>query len=167
MKKSAPSRIIFVSSMLALFHNLKENTLIKPDNKHIFGPEMATYCNSKLCNIITADFFADKLREHGVTSNSVHPGLVYSRIFDRLPSGSPIKTLSYSFLLPLFSKNIRDGAQTAINVAVSKSLDKVTGVFFSDCKPFRKPNLAFNKEFCQKVLETSFKLCQLPPEELD
>ncbi|CAH2008267.1 unnamed protein product [Acanthoscelides obtectus] len=137
LKKSAPSRIIFVNSAYAFCSNLSLESLNPPQGHPMtFLRNSLIYANSKLANIITANGFAERLKEFGVTSNSLHPGL-----------------------------SIEEGAQTTIHLALSKKLKDVTGRHFWDCRVFPMPPGAWNKKFSDDVWEASEKLVQLKPEE--
>jgi NAD(P)-dependent dehydrogenase (short-subunit alcohol dehydrogenase family) len=82
LKKSAPSRIIWVSSASAFFwNNLTVKNLNYSEKQPLnFLRASFIYGNSKLCNVIAANGFAERLRKFGVTSNSLHPGLVNTHI---------------------------------------------------------------------------------------
>lgn len=97
MKKSAPSRIIFVSSASAFITNLTVDNINYPQN-HPMTLYRTTliYGNSKLCNVIAANGFAEKLKNSGVTANSLHPGLVNTDIY--LKSGSFLGMKSFAQL---------------------------------------------------------------------
>nr|CAI5824416.1 unnamed protein product [Callosobruchus analis] len=137
LKKSSPSRIIFVNSAYAFCSNLSLESLNPPQGHPMsFLRNSLIYANSKLANIIAANGFAERLKEFGVTSNSLHPGL-----------------------------SIEEGAQTTIHLALSKKLRDVTGRHFWDCRVFPMPPGAWNKKFCDDVWEASEKLVQLKPEE--
>jgi NAD(P)-dependent dehydrogenase (short-subunit alcohol dehydrogenase family) len=76
LAKSAPSRVIFVSSIGAFFHRLTLANINNPDVSFADGlSSLLVYYNSKLCNIITANGFAKKLKQCRVTCNSLHPGM--------------------------------------------------------------------------------------------
>lgn len=98
LKKSAPSRIIFVSSASAFVNNLSLSNL-NPVRDHPLNIIRTSfiYGNSKLCNIITANCFAEKLKDSGVTSNSLHPGLVFTDIYNKSARLLGLETLSNIF----------------------------------------------------------------------
>nr|XP_022918241.1 retinol dehydrogenase 12-like isoform X2 [Onthophagus taurus] len=161
LKKSAPSRIIFVSSLMAFINNLTIKNIDK-----VLSPLSLSYGNSKLCNIITANVFAEKLKGTGVTSNSVHPGLVNTPIFRNAHQDLPKSSLdAFYVFLKLFGKSVFEGAQTNIHCAISKSLEKVSGKFFVDCTPFFLPFKAKNKLFVQEIWRKSEELVGLKDEE--
>ena len=112
LKKSAPSRIIFVSSATAFFwNNLSLKNLNYPKNHPMnFLRTSFIYGNSKLCNVIAANGFAERLKKFGVTSNSLHPGLVNTDIHARTARFLGIKTFRRMFrtiILFLYGK-VRD-----------------------------------------------------------
>ncbi|CAG9819112.1 unnamed protein product [Phaedon cochleariae] len=169
LKKSAPSRIIFVGSALAFCSNLTAETLNYPQGHplSLFRTTMI-YANSKLANVITANGFAERLKEYGVTSNSLHPGLVNSEIFSASAKYLGLETIARVFrsiVLLAYGKSTEEGAQTTIHLALANELKEVTGKHFWDCIMFPQPPGAWNKKFCDDIWEASEKLVQLKPEE--
>lgn len=77
LKKSAPSRIVNVSSLLAAFASFQI------DKINDFNGTKNTYSCSKLCNILFTIQLAKEIEGSGVTTYSVHPGLVKTAIFRR------------------------------------------------------------------------------------
>lgn len=82
LRKSQPSKIIFVSSILAYLNNLTIENLNKISDFPIL--DFMVYSNSKLCNILTAQGFADRLRGQGVTCNALHPGFVVTDMYRKM-----------------------------------------------------------------------------------
>lgn len=170
LKKSAPSRIIFVSSIAAFTSNLKLHNLNYPEisQPNSWVKSIMIYGNSKLCNVISAIGFAERLQEYGVTCNSLHPGIVNTAIYSKSFSILGIESLR-KFLLPVvlaaYGKTPAEGAQTAATLALSNKLKDVSGKYFVDCKPFIIPPGAWNKKFCSEIWEMSEKLVKLAPEE--
>ncbi|XP_019876628.2 retinol dehydrogenase 12 [Aethina tumida] len=169
LKKSAPSRIIFVSSASAFVNNLSLSNL-NPVRDHPLNIIRTSfiYGNSKLCNIITANCFAEKLKDSGVTSNSLHPGLVFTDIYNKSARLLGLETLSNIFkatVVYIYGKSVEEGAQTTIHLACSNKMAGVTGKHFWDCRSFPLPPGAWNKKFCADVWEETEKLVQLKEEE--
>nr|XP_022915829.1 retinol dehydrogenase 12-like [Onthophagus taurus] len=166
--KRTKSRIIFISSILAFVHNLSLKTLNSPT---IFKREIAThliiYGNSKLCELIASNIFAEKLKNTSITSNAVYPGIVNTPMIYNTGGADAFKYLKIfgNFVLNVAGKTPYEGAQTQINCALSRDLDGVSGEFFADCKLFYQPRLARNKEFCKQIWDESEKLVKLKPEE--
>nr|XP_023029102.1 retinol dehydrogenase 11-like [Leptinotarsa decemlineata] len=169
LKKSAPSRVIFVSSALAFCSNLSVENLNYPKGHplNLFRTSLI-YANSKLANVIAANGFAQRLKGFGVTSNSLHPGMVNTDIFMKSAKFVGLETVASlvrSVILFFYGKSIEEGAQTTIHLAVSNQLKGVTGRHFWDCRMFPAPPGAWNEKFCNDIWEASEKLVELKVEE--
>ena len=75
LKKSAPSRVLVVSSVA---HKMV-NSLCYLHTKQAWEETIA-YSTCKLCNILFAAELARRLEGSGVTAYSLHPGMVDTRI---------------------------------------------------------------------------------------
>ncbi|XP_044755284.1 retinol dehydrogenase 11-like [Coccinella septempunctata] len=169
LKKSAPSRIIFVSSAFAYFSNLSiENLNYPKDHPLSLFRTGLIYGNSKLCNVISANGFAKRLEDYGVTCNSLHPGWVNTKI-ERNPEEygglDGIEQVIFSPLSYIYAKTPREGAQTTLHLAMSESLENVTGKHFWDCITFPLPPGARNEKFCQDIWKESEIFVQLQDSE--
>ncbi|XP_056635257.1 retinol dehydrogenase 11-like [Diorhabda sublineata] len=169
LKKSAPSRIIFVSSALAFCSNLSlENLNLPPGQALSLFRQILLYANSKAAVVIAANGFADKLKDHGVTSNSLHPGLINTKGFRRSVRIDGIRTiyrlLRFAFLF-VYGKTPEQGAQTAIHLALSNQLKETSGKHFWDCTVFPQPPVTWNKKFCDDIWKSSEQLVDLKDEE--
>ncbi|XP_018570414.1 retinol dehydrogenase 14-like [Anoplophora glabripennis] len=146
-------RIIFTSSASNYFHSFTLDKL-KSDGSET---RLNHYPNSKLCLIMISDIFAEKLMKYGVTSNTYHPGIVYTDIFKR--SIGPKRTINQSlcfikaleYLSYFVGKTAEEGAQTAIYLACANEVEGVTGEYFFEMKPTFKPGLALDKAVCNAV----------------
>lgn len=78
LKRSAPSRIVNVSSALAMFAHLDINNLNK------YQGTVKVYRNSKLCLIYFTKELALRLKSSKVSVFSVHPGVVQTQIFNNI-----------------------------------------------------------------------------------
>ncbi|XP_022918242.2 retinol dehydrogenase 11-like [Onthophagus taurus] len=161
LKKSAPSRIIFISSALAFFNNLTIKNLNETISNDYFS-----YGNTKLCNIIISNGFAQKLLGSGVTSNAVHPGAVKTPIFDVfLTQFNFFFGWIWTLIMRFVGKDAFEGAQCQIHCALSKRLENVTGKYFIDCREFFQPFGIGNKAFCNEIWNKCEELVKLKPEE--
>lgn len=159
LKKSAPSRIIFVSSASAFFSNLSiENLNYPKDHPLSLFRTGLIYGNSKLCNVIAANGFAKRLEDYGIICNSLHPGWVNNN-FEKNPEESAgLDGLDQIIMSPIsfaYAKTPREGAQTTLHLAFSESLKNVTGKHFWDCVTFPLPPGARNEKFCQDIWKES------------
>ncbi|PVV04537.1 hypothetical protein BB560_000961 [Smittium megazygosporum] len=128
LKQSAPARIINVSSLLhivadANIKKIKERTM-DPIKYH----RARNYGNSKLAIIMFSNLLARKLAGTGVVVNSVHPGVVNTRLqrHQEISNTSLLRFINYILLLTPTA-----GALTGIKIAISPEFKNVTGKYFS------------------------------------
>nr|XP_002730785.2 PREDICTED: retinol dehydrogenase 14-like [Saccoglossus kowalevskii] len=157
LKASAPSRVIVVSSSLhkrGVIHF--ENLNMTEENYD----KRAGYSNSKLANVLFARELAHQLDGTGVTSNCLHPGIVWTNL-SRHVSPSRLVVLLFRPLIWLFLKTAHQGAQTSIYLAVDPELEKVNGKYFGDCyeKPFHP--VAQDEGVAKKLWDISEKMTGL------
>lgn len=82
MKKSAPSRIVNVSSVLSQIGIFfKPNDITSFNNLFNILYEDIIYFHGKRCVTYATMELADKLKGTGVTVNSLHPGAVHTKMF--------------------------------------------------------------------------------------
>lgn len=117
LKKSAPARIINVSSMI---HKLGKINFDDLQSERKFGT-YRTYGQSKLAMILYTHELAARLRGTGVTVNALHPGAVATNI------GMP------AWLNP-FLATPEQGARTTLYLATSPEVERVTGKYFVNSK---------------------------------
>ncbi|XP_069948216.1 retinol dehydrogenase 13 isoform X4 [Cherax quadricarinatus] len=126
---SAPSRIINVSSVAHMRGSINFSDLNGDKN---YGEGQA-YAQSKLANILFTRELAERLEGTGVTSNAIHPGIVFTDIGRHM--GINNSWIAKIFLFPLlwlFLKTPRQGAQTTIYAALNSELENVSGKYFSN-----------------------------------
>lgn len=163
MIKSTPSRIINVSSnvyrwMKTLDLNNLNSELSYNNNSLYHG----VYYTSKLCQILCTRHLAPLVNSSGVTVNSLCPGVVHTEIFRTTSSWFQMLA---AFVLPIFFKTAKEGAQTSIYLAVADEVSDVTGEFFRDCKIEKTSRLASDTGLAKKVWELSESFVGLKPEE--
>jgi len=160
LKKSVPSRIVMVSSLMHKFANFDLDNL----NSEKWFNDIQVYNCSKLANILVANELSRKLNGTGVTVNSLHPGVVATDIYRELPwLIRPIADFFVGFIF----KSAQEGAQTSIYLAVSDEVEGVSGRYFVDCKEANTSKAAMDKSLAKKLWEKSEALVGLKPEEID
>jgi dehydrogenase/reductase SDR family protein 13 len=87
------------------------------------------YAVSKLCNVL----HAQELARRGVPAASLHPGVIASDVWRRVP-------LPVRVLMKLFMKSTEDGARTSLLCATTPDLQ--SGAFYSDEKEKAPSELA-------------------------
>lgn len=154
-QKSAPSRIINVSSLAHTRGVIDFDDL--NSEKH-YDPG-AAYSQSKLANVLFTRELAKRLEGTGVTVNALHPGVVDTEL------GRHMKILNGTFgrivlrtLLWPFLKTPKSGAQTTLYAALDPDLEKVSGVYFSDCKEKKVAPAALDNGTAKHLWEESVRL---------
>lgn len=123
IKKSAPSRIINVSSLAHVGGKINKEDL----NSEKSYNEITAYCQSKLANVLFTRELAKRLEGTGVTANSLHPGAVNTELTRHI---HPILMCLSKPFLPFFFKSPKSGAQTQIRLACDPELETTTGKYF-------------------------------------
>ena len=105
MQESSPSRIVNVSSKAHRGGNIDFDDINWEQRKYSMR---GAYQQSKLANNLFTIELARRLEGTGVTTYSLHPGVVFTDIWRNWP-----KVLKYLFYVPalLLMKNCKDGAQ--------------------------------------------------------
>nr|XP_006813938.1 PREDICTED: retinol dehydrogenase 12-like [Saccoglossus kowalevskii] len=155
LKKSAPSRIVVLSSLV---HILMFGIHFDDINSEKSYNSWIAYCHSKLANLMFTRELAKKLKGTGVTVNAVHPGIVVTELTRYL--NVLVKYFVILSLLPIL-KNERDGAQTSIHCAVADELENVSGLYFSDCAPKKPTRVARDDEAAKRLWELSERMVGL------
>ncbi|KAI4462291.1 phosphatidylinositol-glycan biosynthesis class f protein-related [Holotrichia oblita] len=158
LKKSAPSRIVNVSSLAAKNAALSVKTVDKMNSipKDFLNFEM--YNNSKLCNILFTTELAKRLAETGVTVNVLHPGLIASNF---LSNAQGFMKNVFPFIVKWFFLTSEEGAQTQIYLSVSNDVASVTGGLFDKCKQVDIYETAQDADLAVKVWEKSEEYAKL------
>jgi NAD(P)-dependent dehydrogenase (short-subunit alcohol dehydrogenase family) len=115
----------------------------------------ASYAQSKLMNILFANELARRLKGSGVTSNSLHPGLV-STGFGQNVKG--ILKEIVSFAVKRVGLTPEKGAETTLYLATSSEVSGVTGQFFDTKKQKRANSIAYDEAAQKRLWDLSEKL---------
>ncbi|HEY2313159.1 MAG TPA: SDR family oxidoreductase [Streptosporangiaceae bacterium] len=87
---------------------------------------MREYAVSKLCNVVFTQELARRLAGTGVTAYALHPGVVASDIWRRVPW--PVRPLITRRML-----TVDQGARTSLYCATAAELAQVSGRYYDDC----------------------------------
>ncbi|KAM9337379.1 retinol dehydrogenase 12, like isoform 1-T1 [Symphorus nematophorus] len=150
IKKSAPARIVTVSSLAHTWGSIN----LEDINSEKGYDKNKAYAQSKLANVLFSRSLAKRLEGTGVTTYSLHPGVVQTELWRHLNGPQQF----FMKMVSPFTKNSVQGAQTSIYCAVEPSLEKETGGYYSDCAPANCSANGKNDELAQKLWELS---CQL------
>jgi NAD(P)-dependent dehydrogenase (short-subunit alcohol dehydrogenase family) len=84
------------------------------------------YAVSKLCNVLFVQELARRLDGTGVSAYSLHPGVIASDIYRRLPG--PLEALA-----KLFMKSPAQGAATSLYCATDPAVATESGHYYEKC----------------------------------
>ena len=143
LKKSAPSRIITVSSVAHTRGNLDFDNL---QAERSFGG-YSSYALSKLANVLFAYELGELLAGTGITSNCLHPGVIGTKL---LRAGFNIT-----------GANTSDGAETLIYLASSPETDGVTGKYFQEKQETPSSPITHDAALRKRLWEISAQLTGL------
>ncbi|CAL8399004.1 unnamed protein product [Arctogadus glacialis] len=150
IKRSAPARIINVSSMAHAWGAMNFDDL----NSEKSYEKKAAYQQSKLANVLFTRSLAKKLEGTGVTAYSLHPGVVQTELWRHL--NGPQQTIMK--IVSPFTKTCVQGAQTSIYCAVEPALEDQSGGYYSDCALASSSAEGQSEESAKRLWEMS---CQL------
>lgn len=153
LKKSAPSRIVTVSS------EAQRRAKIDFDNLQggrRYGAFRA-YGQSKLANIAFTFELAERLRGTGVTANCVHPGGVNTNFGNN--NRSPM-TLLFRAIKP-FMRSPEQGADTVIYLAALPEAEGMTGKYLADREVISASEDAYEESVRKRLWEVSEELTGL------
>jgi retinol dehydrogenase-12 len=123
LRRSAPARIVTVASRAHMrakgieFDRMRTATT----RAGAFGE----YCESKLANVLFSAELARRLAGTGVTTYSVHPGVVATDVWRRVWPG-------LRHLMKWFMISPEDGARTSLYCATAPELADVSGRYYAD-----------------------------------
>jgi len=143
LRKSAPSRIVNVASIGQSPLDFNDIHL----EKHY--DSFDAYAKSKLAQIIFGFELADKLKDTGVTVNSLHPATLMNTnmVFD---------------FFGRTSSTVEEGAEVLEYVAFAKETEKITGAYFNQMRQARANSQAYDdgtRKMLWKLSEQLTKAC--------
>jgi len=161
LKKSAPSRIVNLSSLASERSNAK----IHWDDLQLeksYTPWLA-YGQSKLANVLFTRELAKRLKGTGVTTFSLHPGAVVTELGRHLSLANKIPVGLFHLLGYLFPmKTSLQGAQTSLYACLDPELESHSGEYLADCRIKYNVNpLACDDESARRLWEVSEQLVGL------
>jgi retinol dehydrogenase 14 len=154
--RSAPARIVTVSSIGHRQGTLDFNDLHFAREYSI----MRAYSRSKLANVLFANELARRLAGAGVTSNSLHPGSVDTRIW----SGAPVWAKPFiQILFRPFFISAEQGGSYIVRLVTDPELRAVTGQYFEKDQLCVPSPLARDEALATRLWEVSASMVGFPP----
>jgi len=144
LKKSAPSRIVNVSSMMHAEGHIDFGNLVEGKN----FDKYATYAQSKLAMLLFTRKMAKELEGSGVTANAIHPGVINTKITQKfLADTNPLAKAA--FRLTMISEE--KAADGIVYLATSPELEGVTGEYFDRKTKKRSSEESYNMEIANRL----------------
>ena len=119
---------------------------------------MDAYARSKLANVLFAAELARRAEGTGISSFSLHPGMVSTRIAqdgDTMLVGLLWKLGRFRFLTPA------EGAATSVLLATEPGIEDRSGRYFAEGKESRPSRLARDRELAQRLWRRSEEIVGL------
>ena len=147
LRESGQARVVAVASDSHYQAKGIDFDALRSRTKSMIG--MREYAVSKLANVLFAAELARRLSGSDVTAYSLHPGVVASEIWRRVPW--PARQLLTSRML-----TIEQGARTSLYCATSPQVTGDSGKYFDKCQ-VTAPGRAVTKELAATLWDYSEK----------
>lgn len=162
LKRSAPSRVINLSSVL---HHFGTTWRLEDQakGKSAWWTPLLVYCNTKMAMLVITKALARRFKPHGVTVNAVHPGAIHTGI------AGEKRLIAYVFglIVTFYGKTPWEGAQTTVYAAVDDRFATDTGLYLENCAKSVVSRRLLNKKMVENTFQSSLSLCHLDPTETE
>ena len=149
---SAPARVVNVSSDAHYAAKGIDFDALRRPARGVTG--MHEYSVSKLCNVLFTQELARRTAGTGITTYALHPGVVASDIWRRVPW--PVRPIMTRRML-----SVTEGAQTSLYCATSPDVASDSGKFYEKCAE-RTPSPVATAELGRALWERSSEWTGLP-----
>jgi NAD(P)-dependent dehydrogenase (short-subunit alcohol dehydrogenase family) len=139
LKKSAPARIVNVSSLGQQAIDFSDVML----TRDYTGTR--AYCQSKLAQILFTMDLAEELEGSGVTVNALHPATYMATTMVRAAGVTPVSTVD-------------EGAEAILQLALSPSLERRSGLYFNGLREARANAQAYDAKARERLRDISHEL---------
>lgn len=141
LKKSAPARIVMVSS--SAHRSLQTLDLENLQGEKYYDAYQA-YASSKFCNLLFTYTMARRLEHTGVTINALHPGVIDTKL---LREGFKMK-----------GDSVEEGARTPVFLASAPEVHGISGKYFEQGQVVRSASGTYDAELQEVLWEMSENL---------
>ena len=146
IKTSAPARIVTLASRAHYRSANFDWEALRQPTKTRTG--IAEYSVSKLANVLFSAELSRRLEGTGVKTYSLHPGVVASDIWRRVP-------WPFSVLIKSRMITTEEGALTSLHCATSTEAATETGLYYDQCKPRKPSDLGQHQELAAELWRRS------------
>lgn len=148
LRASQPARIVVVASNAHFKGTMRFDDLNAEDR---YGGWRA-YTQSKLANVLFARQLAERLQSDDVTVNSLHPGVVGTKLL--------LRGIVPPWLARPWTITPEQGAQTPIFLASSEEVRGVSGRYFDDCQETEPSEEARDPEVAARLWDVSRRIVE-------
>ena len=149
LANGAPARVVNVSSSAHWMFAKMDFEDINYEKRSY--DKMGAYGQSKLANVLFSKELHNKVKDHGITTYSLHPGWISTELVRHDTSFILINVIVGS----LYARTPVQGAQTSIYCAVEEGLEKHSGGYFSNCTLSTASADGQNDGYAKKLWELS------------
>lgn len=146
LRASSPARVVVVASAA---HRRGTIDFADLQGERRYGGWKA-YAQSKLANVLFAAELARRLPVAEVTANSLHPGVVATKLL--------LRGIVPGWLARPWTITPEEGARTPLYVATAPGLEGVTGRYFDDCRPTEPSSEARDEKVAARLWAISEEL---------
>lgn len=152
LEASSPARIVNVASQAHYrAESIEWDALRSPTTK---VSALHHYNISKLANVLHAKELARRLEGTGVTTYSLHPGVIASDVWRAIPW--PFRPLMKAFM-----KSSEEGAATSIHCAASEEAARESGLYYDECEVKEPSALSKDDALADELRERSLDMVGL------
>jgi retinol dehydrogenase 12 len=126
LKASAPARIVTVASRA--HSRAKTITWDALHRSATLGELLRAYSESKLANVLFSASLAKRLEGSGVTTYSLHPGVIRSDVWRSIPQ-------PFRYFFTLHMSTVEQGAQNTLHLASSPEIAGQSGLYYQGLHP--------------------------------
>ncbi len=142
IEQSAPARIVTVASRAhQMATGIDWDAVRKPTRSFTGWPE---YSASKLANLLFSAELGRRLAGTGVTTYALHPGVVATNIWRRMPW--PLRPLLLRTMI-----GPEEGAATTLHCATAPEVASESGLYYVRCRPALPGPTAQDKGLAQQL----------------
>jgi NAD(P)-dependent dehydrogenase (short-subunit alcohol dehydrogenase family) len=145
LEAAAPARVVTVASDSHYQARGIDFGALRQRTRGITGTR--EYAVSKLCNVLFSQELARRAADRGITAYSLHPGVVASDIWRRVPW--PVRPLLTRRMI-----STESGALTSLYCATEPELAKVSGRYYDKSRE-REPSRVATAELAGQLWERS------------
>jgi NAD(P)-dependent dehydrogenase (short-subunit alcohol dehydrogenase family) len=153
LKAGAPARIVNVSSGAHQGGRIDFDAL---QSERRYDP-IRVYSMTKLANILFTHELARRLEGTRVTANSVHPGVIATRLLEEYLGVPAVGAAT----VRTFGGNPERGAETSIYLAASPEVEGISGGYFVNRQESRSSPASYDEATARKLWDVSARLTGL------